>query len=245
MAEMTELERVEQAQTYISRYHEFEDAITINKENRAYLKTYIHDEAYVEKEFNLKSQRIRSIGLSLGAGVLVFALLTALLGTDLIIASAICGGVAFILLAVFGVCLQHFRLTEAKKQQVEVNEGIEEQLQILTDRDAQLIRQRDDYYKGLEKRITFMSLDYMKNIDQIKSYIESGEAATCEEAVEILERNMLLQEMTSLTSKVDMPAPVNHEAAKERLGDPLELIKKNKKKKKKLKSVKNGDQETA
>lgn len=241
MAEMTELERVEQAQVYISRYHEFQDAITINKENCEYLKTYIHDEAYVEKEFNMKSKRMKSIAVSAGVGILVFALLAILLGKDLLIAAAICGAVACILLAVFGICLQNFRFTEAKKHQVEVNEGIGEQLQILKDRDAMLVKQRDDYYKGLEKRITFMSLDYMKNIDQIKSYIESGEAKTCEEAVEILERNMLLSKMTSLTSMVDEPTPVNHEAAKERLGDPLELIRQNKKKKKKLKTVKKAD----
>lgn len=234
---MTELERIEQAHGYFSRYYEFEDAIKINKENKEYLKTYIHDEAYVEKEFNLKNQRIKSIALCLVVGIAVFAVMTVLLGTEMLMISGIGGAAAFVLLAVFGVCLQHFRLTEAKKNQVEVNEGIEEQLQILTDRDSQLIRQRDDYRAGLEKRVTFMSLDYMKNIDQIKSYLESGEAETCEEAVEIFERNMLLQEMTDLTAQTDelMPAVSNSETDKERFGDPLQLIKKNKKKKKKEK----------
>ena len=49
MAEMTELEKIDQAETYFARYYEFEDAIRINKENIEYLKTYIHDNTYVEK----------------------------------------------------------------------------------------------------------------------------------------------------------------------------------------------------
>lgn len=237
MADKTELERIEQAKGYFERYYEFADAIKINKENREYLKTYIHDEAYVEKEFNLKTQRVKSVALCFAVGLVVFGLLFALLGVDMIIVPIIGGSAAFVLLAVFGICLQHFRLTEAKKHQVEVNEGIEEQLEVLKSRDAQLIRQRDDYYKGLEKRIDFMPLDYMKNIDQLRSYLENGEAETCEEAVEILERNMLLAEMSSLTAQSE-EIPVDIDAAKERLGDPIEMIKKNKKKKKKEKKAK-------
>lgn len=235
MAEMTELEKIDQAETYFARYYEFEDAIRINKENIEYLKTYIHDNTYVEKTFNLKSKRIISVALCLAAGAAVFGILTAVLGTGMLMISAVGGASAFILLAVFGVCLQHFRLTEAKKRQAEVNEGIGEQLEILKNRDSQLIRQKEDYYKGLEKRISFMPLEYMKNIGQIRSYIESGEALTCEEAADRFERNMLLQEMSSLTmqsEEVDEPS-IDTEAAKERLGDPLELIRKNKKRKKK------------
>ena len=172
MADQTELQRMEQAQGYIQRYFEFDDAIKINKENRAYLQTYIHDEAYVVKTFNIGHQRMKAAFISLAAGLIVFGLLFAIVGADTIGVAIVGGAAAFILLTVFGISLQHYRYTEAKKHQVEVNEGIEEQLQMLKDRDAQLIRQRDDYYNGLQKRITFMSLDYMKNIDQIKGYLD-------------------------------------------------------------------------
>ncbi len=240
MAEMTELEKIDQAENYFARYYEFEDAIRINKENSEYLKTYIHDNAYVEKNFNLKAKRLKSVGLCFAAGALVFGVMTGLLGLDMLFISAIGGASAFVLLAVFGVCLQHFRLSEAKKRQAEVNEGIGEQLELLDIRDGQLVRQKEDYYRELEKRVDFMSLDYMKNIGQIRSYLESGEASTCEEAVDCFEKNMLMQEMSSLTmhsDNISEPA-VNTEAAKERLGDPLMLIKKNRKRKKKKESVK-------
>ena len=71
MAEMTELERINQAENYFARYYEFEDAIRINKENSEYLKTYIHDDAYVEKNFNLKSKRLKSVALCFAVGALV------------------------------------------------------------------------------------------------------------------------------------------------------------------------------
>ena len=240
MAEMTELERINQAENYFARYYEFEDAIRINKENSEYLKTYIHDDAYVEKNFNLKSKRLKSVALCFAVGALVFGAMIALLGLDMLFISVIGGASAFVLMAVFGICLQHFRLSEAKKHQTEVNEGISEQLELLKSRDVQLVRQKEDYYRGLEKRVDFMSLDYMKNIEQIRSYLESGEASTCEEAVDCFERNMLLQEMSSLTMHTEnTPEPVvDTEAAKERLGDPLKLIKKNKKRKKKRENVK-------
>ncbi len=238
MVNTVELDRIKQAQSYIERYRAMVDAVKINKENREYLKTYIHDQSYVEKNFNLKSQIIKGISISLAGGIVVFGLMFLLLGKDLALVSTICGGAVFVLLSVFVVALQHFRLTEAIKHQVEVNEGIEEQIQITKDRDEQLLRQKEDYYKGLEKRIDFMSLDYMKNISQLRAYLESGEAQTCEEAVELLERNMLLAEMSSLTSAPEESSDeINVDAAKQRLGNPLELIKKNKKKKKKAKKA--------
>ena len=50
-----------------------------------------------------------------------------------------------------------------------MNEGINEQIIMLDDRIKQVERQRDDYYKALEKRVPFMSLDYMKNVSADKT----------------------------------------------------------------------------
>lgn len=54
MANETELEKIDRAAEYFERYFEFEDAVTVSKENKEYLKTYIHDNDYVVKNFNIK-----------------------------------------------------------------------------------------------------------------------------------------------------------------------------------------------
>lgn len=72
----------------------------------------------------------------------------------------------FIGVGVFGIALNKYRLTAAEQKQVEVNEGINEQIIMLDDRIKQVERQRDDYYKALEKRVPFMSLDYMKTFSR-------------------------------------------------------------------------------
>ena len=41
MANETELEKIDRAAEYFERYFEFEDAVTVSKENKEYLKTYI------------------------------------------------------------------------------------------------------------------------------------------------------------------------------------------------------------
>ena len=133
--------------------------------------------------------------------------------------------------AMFMISLQKFKLTEAEKNQVEVNEGIKEQIEVLTSREGQLIRQKEDYYKGLqEKGLCAIPLEYMANAEQIRDYIKNGEADNIEDAVGIFEQQLLMQEMSSLmTEKAPEPVVDN----KERFGDPLEIIKKNKKAKKK------------
>lgn len=54
MANETELEKIDRAAEYFERYFEFEDAVTVSMENKEYLKTYIHDNDYVVKNFNIK-----------------------------------------------------------------------------------------------------------------------------------------------------------------------------------------------
>ena len=230
MANETELEKIDRAAEYFERYFEFEDAVTVSKENKEYLKTYIHDNDYVVKNFNIKNKIIKSLGISIGIGLAAF------LGTKLIIVGIIAGALIFIGAGVFGIALNKYRLTAAEQKQVEVNEGINEQIIMLDDRIKQVERQRDDYYKALEKRVPFMSLDYMKNVQQIKQFLVDGKADTCEEAVDMFEESMLLQQMTDIMTKSETIEPVKDD--KERFGDPLKIIKENKKKRKKEKKAK-------
>lgn len=236
MANETELEKIDRAAEYFERYFEFEDAVTVSKENKEYLKTYIHDNDYVVKNFNIKNKIIKSLGISIGIGLAAFLLLWLLLGTKLIIVGIISGALIFIGAGVFGIALNKYRLTAAEQKQVEVNEGINEQIIMLDDRIKQVERQRDDYYKALEKRVPFMSLDYMKNVQQIKQFLVDGKADTCEEAVDMFEESMLLQQMTDIMTKSETIEPVKDD--KERFGDPLKIIKENKKKRKKEKKAK-------
>lgn len=223
---MTELERVDQAAEYFRRYHQMEAAITQNRENQDYLKTYIHDEAYVVKNFNLASKRAKGIGISVGAGLLVFLLLFIIFRSAVV--AAVLGGFVLIGGSVFAVALQHYRLTAAKQKQVEVNEGITEQIEILKAREPMLIQQKDNYYAGLEKRIDFMSVEDMPYIDEIRKLVESGEAETAEDAAAALEQKILMEQFNNIMEKSEIKTYTDEEN-KERFGDPLELIKKKKK----------------
>ena len=131
MANETELEKIDRAAEYFERYFEFEDAVTVSKENKEYLKTYIHDNDYVVKNFNIKNKIIKSLGISIGIGLVAFLLLWLLLGTKLIIVGIIAGALIFIGAGVFGIALNKYRLTAAEQKQVEVNEGINEQIIML------------------------------------------------------------------------------------------------------------------
>ena len=231
MSYLTELEKMQQTVTYCERYFEFEDAVTVNQENIEYLKTYLHDNDYVVKNFDMGYKMRRSLLLSGCGGLIMGLLLLALCGLSLwyipLIAFIIITGA----LAAFLISLQKFKLTESEKNQVEVNQGINEQIEALKSREEMLVRQKDEYYKGLqEKNLCAIPLEYMANAAQIKTYIENGEAETIEDAVAIFEQQLLMQEMSSImTQQAPAPAVDN----KERFGDPLEIIKQNKKAKKK------------
>ena len=237
MAETTELERLKQVKEYFQRYYQFEDAVAVNQQNKEYLKTYIHNDFDVEDEFNMKQKMTRFFGYSaiigLVVGLLVFAI------SKMWLVGTITFGVVTCILIVVSAYILRIRLNDAKNAQREVNEGIKEQIANLEDRDKLLIRQRDDYYRGLQKRVDFMSLDYMDSIDQIEEILVNGEAETCEDAVGVLEQKMLLQEMTSLISNPAQPEvkPLDPTKAKEMFGDPLEVIRENRKKHKKDKKA--------
>ena len=74
MANETELEKIDRAAEYFERYFEFEDAVTVSKENKEYLKTYIHDNDYVVKNFNIKNKIVKAVGISAAIGVAAFLL---------------------------------------------------------------------------------------------------------------------------------------------------------------------------
>lgn len=235
---MSELERIEQAEAYINRYFEFEDAVKVSYENKDYLKTYIKDISQLTAEFNVKSKTLKSIGICALIAAAVFIVFFVLF-SKIILVPIVAGAAVFVLGTAFVIALNKYKLTAAEEHQKEVNEGIKEQIEILDGRISQLERQRDDYLKALEKKIDFMTLDadYMKNIGKIKGYIENGMADTCEAAVEFFEQDLLMQQMTNIISSSEHPI-FTEEENKERFGDPLKIIKENKKKKKKEKKEK-------
>ena len=70
MAEAAELERLKQVKSYFERYYQFEDAVTVNQQNKEYLKTYIRNQYDVEAEFNYKEKLLKSIRPALIIGVI-------------------------------------------------------------------------------------------------------------------------------------------------------------------------------
>ncbi|MBR6102922.1 MAG: magnesium transporter [Ruminococcus sp.] len=237
MAEANELERIKQAKDYFQRYYQFDDAVAVNQQNKEYLKTYIHNDYDVEDEFNFKGKFMKTLGVAAAIGLVMGLLLFLITGMWLV--GAIVFGVLTAGLAILAAYVLKIRLNDTKDNQHEVNEGIKEQIAGLELRDQQLIRQRDDYYRGLKKRIDFMSLDYMDNIDQIEEILVNGEADTCEDAVAVFEQKLLLKEMTSFLGNEEQPEvqPLDPAKAKEMFGDPLEVIRENRKKRKKDKKA--------
>ncbi|MBO4865491.1 MAG: hypothetical protein J5582_02810 [Ruminococcus sp.] len=220
---MTELEKMELAECYINRYFEIADGVEISKENKEYLKIYIRDVSEAEREFDFNGKRNKSMLYVLG-GALVFALLLLIaFHSGLYFIVPVLG---FLTIAVSGYMIinKYYtqRLVEVRDHQKEVNEGITEQIEILQGRIRQLEKQRDDYLTALRKKIDFMELDmdYMNNIGQIKEFMVNGEAETCEEAVQIFESNLLMQQMSGIMSASVHDKTMDIEKNKERFGDP-------------------------
>ena len=140
---MTEMERMTQAESFVKRYFEFEDAIVVSNENREYLKTYIKDIDTVTREFNVDAKISRSIFASIGAALAVGLLLLIPCHRGALLLVPI---IAFILLAVAGIVLfssiHKYKLTAAQQHQREVNDGIREQIEILDLRIQQMEKQQ-------------------------------------------------------------------------------------------------------
>ena len=234
---MTELEKMDLAESYINRYFEFADGVEVSKENKEYLKIYIRDVSEAEREFDFKGKRNKSMLYVLG-GALVFGLLLLLAFHSGLL--FIVPALGFLLIAVSGYMIinKYYtqKLNETKEHQKEVNEGITEQIEILGGRIKQLEKQRDDYLTALRKKIDFMELDmdYMTNIKQIKEFLVNGEAETCEEAVEIFEQSLLMQQMTGIMTASVHDGTMDIEKNKERFGDPTKSIGKKPAQKKSL-----------
>lgn len=222
---MTELERIDQAAEYFRRYHQMEAAIVQNRENQKYLKTYIHDEQYVIDKYNMKTHLTRGFGMAGVAGLAVFLMLVWISWIPALVLGLfiIAGG------CIFFYSLNRYRLDAAKQNQEEVNEGITEQIGILEAREPQLIQAKDNYYAGLEKRITFMDLSEMNYIDDLRKLVEDGEAETAEDASALLEQKLLLQQFNTIMENKEIEKVYTEEENKERFGDPLEIIGKRKK----------------
>ena len=222
MADQKELDRVNRVADLIDRYYGFEDAVEVNKQNKEYLKTYIHDSAYVERLFEKKSKMLRGIGIAAIAAAAAF--LVCLIFTKLIIA----GIIGFVV----SIMIINAKLKAAQEEQVDVNNGIKEQIDLLDKRTKQIEKQRDDYKKGLESRLDFLSPDYIDNIGMIKEYLQNGEAETCEDAVALLEQNLLMQKMSAaMTKSSRKPLDMDYDQQKAKFGDPLAAIKEKRKKK--------------
>ena len=222
---MTELEKIDQAAEYFRRYHQMEAAIVQNRENQDYLKTYIHDEQYVVDNYDMRSHVIRGSALSAAAGLVIFLILVWISW----IPALVLGLFAMIGGSTFFYFLNRYRLDAAKQNQVEVNEGITEQIEILKSREPQLIEAKDNYYEGLQKRITFMDVSEMDYIDDLRKMLENGEAETAEDAAAQLEQNLLLKQFNSIMENKEIEREYTEEENKQRFGDPLELIGKRKK----------------
>ncbi len=233
MADQKELDRVNRVAEYINRYYEFEDAVEINKQNKEYLKTYIHDSDYVEKNFEMKSRVMRGVVIAAGAAVAAFLVCLIVLGFKKIIISAIIAGAVLIIGNIIAVVIVKAKLKAAQEEQIEVNHGIKEQIDLLDQRTKQIEKQRADYKKGLEKRLDFISTDYIGSIDTIKGYLENGEAETCEDAVALLEQNMMMAKLSdAMTKSSRKPLDMDYKQQKEKFGDPLVAIREKRRRKK-------------
>ncbi|MGN0595407.1 MAG: hypothetical protein ACI4I6_09620 [Hominimerdicola sp.] len=230
MSKETELERLSQAQEFFQRYYKIEDSVKVSNENKDYLKTYIHDSDYVTKNFKFKSKIMKQMIGCLAFGLVVFLILFVILDKSLLWIAAVAGGLVFIVGLILDITINKVRLKNAINEQLDINRGINEQIDLLDKQIKDREELRDNYLKELRNRVDFISLDYMKYFDRVREFIENDEAETCEEAVQLLDQQLLMKKMTSIMEKSEKIEPKLSD--KERFGDPLELIKKNKKKRK-------------
>ena len=171
-------------------------------------------------------------GLMIAASAAVVAFVIVVIITKPLIA-AIAAGVVFIIGIIAAFVLAGAKLKAAQEEQVEVNNGIQEQIELLDQRTKQIDKQRADYKKGLEKRLDFISPDYIGSIGRIKEYLENGEAETCEDAVAVLEQNMMMEKLSdAMTKSSRKPLDMDYNQQKEKFGDPLVAIREKRRKKK-------------
>lgn len=226
MADKKELDRMNRVVEYINRYYEFEDAVDVSKQNKEYLKTYIKNDAVISKEYNIKEKVFKQAGKICAFALVLGILMLFIFGMSAWLLGIIVAAAAFVLGAVVVFLIEKMKLKKIRDEQHEINRGIQEQIEILNGRIKQTERQRDDYRKGLEKRLDFITPDYISSINTIKSYLVTGEAETCEDAVAIYEQGLLMQKMTDVMSKSSRkPLDMDYKKQKEKFGDPLAQIR--------------------
>ena len=212
MADKQELDRMNRVAEYINRYYEFEEAVDISKQNKEYLKTYIKDDAAVAKEFGLREKIFKELGKIGACAAVLGIIMLFIFGMSAWLLAIIVAVISFVLGI---VVVQH-----------EINRGIQEQIEILDGRIKQTERQCEDYRKGLEKRLDFITPDYISSISTIKGFLVSGEAETCEDAVALYEQGLLMQKMTDVMAKSNRkPLDMDFKKQKEKFGDPLAQIR--------------------
>lgn len=224
---MTELERIEQAEVFFQRYAKKEAAILQNRENIEYLKTLIHDDIYVRENYDMKTRLSKEMGIVAGASVVIFLLVWII---TMFIPGLVVGAFVFLGGAVFFVSLNRYRLDKNLERQSEVNEGIIEEIERLKALEPVVIKQKEDFVKGLETHVPFISFSDMKYLPDLKEYIESGEADTCEDAAAMLEQKLLLQKFNSIMENQEIEHSYakikkKREGEEEAFNNPLESIK--------------------
>ncbi len=223
---MTELERLDHAEELFKRYALKEAKIAQNKENQAYLQTLIHDDVYVHEIFDMKARLTRDTGIAGGGAVVVFLLV-------LIIARALLvslGIAAFVFIGgmIFFISFNRYKLDQKLEKQSETNEWIIEEIERLRQLEPEIIKLKEDYVKGLDKEVPFITLSDEKYLADLREYLETGEADTCEDAAGILEQKLLLQQLNSIMENHEIERNYIRELEehnKERFNNPLESIK--------------------
>ena len=128
---------------------------------------------------------------------------------------------------VFFISLNRYQLDKQMEKQSEYNEGIIEEIERLKELEPSIIKHKEEYVKGLEEKVPFISLSDIKYLPDIREYLESGEADTCEDAAGILEQKLLLQQLNTIMENHEIERnymrEVNHEP--EKFDNPLESIK--------------------
>lgn len=226
MADKQELDRMNRVAEYINRYYEFEEAVDISKQNKEYLKTYIKDDAAVAKEFGLREKIFKELGKIGACAAVLGIIMLFIFGMSAWLLAIIVAVISFVLGIVVVYVMLNMKLNKEKVEQHEINAGIKEQIEILDGRIKQTERQCEDYRKGLEKRLDFITPDYISNISTIKGFLVSGEAETCEDAVALYEQGLLMQKMTDVMAKSNRkPLDMDFKKQKEKFGDPLAQIR--------------------
>ncbi|MCR5122023.1 MAG: hypothetical protein K6B74_06350 [Ruminococcus sp.] len=223
---MTELERLDHAEELFKRYELKEAKITQNKENQAYLQTLIHDDVYVQELFDMKSRLTRDTGIA-GGGALVVFLIVLIISRTFLVSLGIAAFV-FIGAMAFFISFNRYKLDQKMEKQSETNEWIIDEIERLRNLEPEIVKLKEDYVKGLDEEVPFISLSDEKYLTDLREYIETGEADTCEDAAGILEQKLLLQQLNSLMENHEIERNYIRELEeheKERFNNPLESIK--------------------